>query len=95
MFIVCDIHLCWADEASSSDPKEWEPLLRPAFLESLWQRVTGLWRAALQPPSGASPGASPPHLLQLYIRSKAFPPIDTLPVAQHSSWALVRTATPD
>src|SRR5689334_1952024 len=84
------LHLCRPDEASSSDKNDWEPLLRPAFLEPLWQRVTGLWRAAPQPVSGISPGASPPQLLQQYIRSQAFPSADALPVGQRSSWTLVR-----
>lgn len=55
--------------------EEWQPLLRPSFLETLWQKLAGLWQElGFQPEEGS---ASPSQALVTYAQSGSYTQSDS------------------
>lgn len=69
----------------------WKPLLRPAFLEGLWLKLTGLWRRAGFYPAAA--GGDPNQALASYTRTGSIPCTlqgDSLQVSSAHACGVVR-----
>ena len=50
---------------------DWQPLLRPGFLETLWQKLLGLWQElGFQPAQGP---ANPSPAVAQYVQSGRYP----------------------
>lgn len=59
------------DFAVFAEEEVWQPLIRPDFLEALWQRLEQLWaQLGFVPPEGASNADA---ALQQYAQSGQYP----------------------
>ena len=66
--------MAWNQCSTHAGEEDWQPLLRPEFLETVWQKLVGLWQElGFQPAEGS---ANPSPAVAQYVQSGVYPQSD-------------------